>query len=121
MKLCARTCVAAVALAGLLSAAYAQTEETRPSSCGGRVDLVEELASQFHERQAAVGQIEETAILELFVSDQGTWTIVASGTDGQSCVLAAGEDWETLDGSAGAGVVVGQSPGALGGRLAVSQ
>lgn len=120
MTILARAWVAAVAFASLLTAAHAQTAETPLSTCGGRGELVEQLAAQFHERQAAVGQLDQTAIVEVFVSDQGTWTIIASGTDGQSCVLAAGQDWESLDGSAGAGVVVGQSPGELGGSLAVS-
>ena len=120
MRLWTRTCMTAVAFGGLFLAAHAQTADAPLPTCGARADLVEQLASQFHEMQSAIGQLHETAILEVFASDQGTWTIIASGTDGQSCVLAAGEDWESLDGSAGAGVVVGQSSGAAGGSLAVS-
>ena len=33
-------------------------------------------------------------MVEIFVSDNGTWTILATGTDGKSCVLSAGEGWQ---------------------------
>ena len=63
--------------------------------CGTRDVLVEKLSNEFKENQAAVGMLHDTAILEVFVSEQGSWTILATGTDGRSCVLAAGRDWET--------------------------
>ena len=46
------------------------------------------------ENPAAVGQINGDAVIEVFVSEKGTWTILATGTDGKSCVLSAGEDFE---------------------------
>ena len=30
----------------------------------------------------------------VFVSGNGTWTIIATGTDGKSCLLSAGKDWQ---------------------------
>ncbi|WP_280800260.1 MULTISPECIES: hypothetical protein [unclassified Mesorhizobium] len=33
-------------------------------------------------------------MLEIFVSDQGTWTILATDTHGQSCIITAGEGWD---------------------------
>ncbi len=32
--------------------------------------------------------------MEIFVSPAGTWTILATGTDGLSCVLAVGEGFD---------------------------
>jgi hypothetical protein len=102
MALFAKSCIATAVLAGLLLSASAQTSntytETQADStnvCGVRNDLVQRLSSEFRENQAAVGMLHESAILEVFVSDQGSWTILATGTDGRSCVLAAGQDWET--------------------------
>jgi hypothetical protein len=30
------------------------------------------------------------------VSPKGTWTILVTGTDGKACIVAAGQNWETL-------------------------
>ena len=35
-----------------------------------------------------------SVILEVFVSEQGTWTILATDTHGLSCVISAGEGWD---------------------------
>lgn len=93
-----KSCILAAAVAGGALTASAQTSNTTTAAaadvCGTRTVLVERLLSEFKENQAAVGTLHEDAILEVFVSDQGTWTILATGTDGRSCVLAAGQDFE---------------------------
>lgn len=71
--------------------------------CGARNVLVERLLSEFKENQQAVGTLHDSAILEVFVSNQGSWTILATGTDGRSCVLAAGQDWEIALAAIGTG------------------
>ena len=38
--------------------------------------------------------INGSAVIEVFVSENGSWTILATGTDGKSCVLSAGEGCE---------------------------
>ncbi len=35
-------------------------------------------------------------MLEVFVSDSGTWTVVVTDPEGVSCVLAAGQSWEEI-------------------------
>ena len=62
--------------------------------CADRAAMVKSLSDQYREAPAAVGQVSGKAVIEVFVSQQGTWTILATGTDGQSCVLSAGENWE---------------------------
>jgi hypothetical protein len=63
--------------------------------CGQRDRLVDELERNFNERAMAVGQVNDNAVVELFVSEEsGTWTIIATGTDGMSCILSAGQDWD---------------------------
>jgi hypothetical protein len=65
------------------------------SSCGPRADIVAKLAQEFKENQQAVGFVNENAVLEVFVSGTGSWTIIATGTDGKSCLLSAGQNWES--------------------------
>lgn len=62
--------------------------------CAQRDELVKSLAEKYRENPAAVGQIDGNAVIEVFVSNAGSWTILATGTDGNSCVVSAGEGWE---------------------------
>lgn len=62
--------------------------------CGKRDSMVADLARQFQEAPLATGMVDEKAVLEIFVSASGSWTILATGTDGMSCVLAVGEGFE---------------------------
>ena len=79
-----------------------QASET--TNCGPRDQIVAQLGTVFSEAQNGMGIIDQTAVVEVFVSDQGTFTILASGTDGTSCILASGEGWDGTvpDGGKGA-------------------
>ena len=68
---------------------------TTANFCAERTEMVKSLAEQFKENPAAVGVINPSAVVEVFVSPDGSWTILATGTDGKSCVLSAGVGWET--------------------------
>ena len=67
------------------------------TSCGPRADIVAKLAQEFHEDQQAVGFVNENAVLEVFVSGNGSWTIIATGSDGKSCLISAGQNWESTN------------------------
>ena len=63
-------------------------------ACTDRAALVERLTETYGERFAGAGMQNERAIFEIWVSDEtGTWTIIMSRPNGQSCVMAAGENW----------------------------
>jgi hypothetical protein len=72
--------------------------------CGKRDEIVRSLGDQFHEKQQAVGVVDQNAILEIFVSAAGTWTIIATGTDGNSCLVSSGEGWDSMTMMAGVDV-----------------
>lgn len=63
--------------------------------CGERDQVLAELSTQFKEKPMAVGQVDNNAVVEILVSEAGTWTILATGTDGQSCIVSAGEGFES--------------------------
>ncbi|UVK39980.1 hypothetical protein LHFGNBLO_001398 [Mesorhizobium sp. AR10] len=65
------------------------------SQCAARTDMVKALGERFHEQVTALGLVNPNVVLEVFVSDQGTWTILATDTRGQSCVVSAGEGWQS--------------------------
>ena len=81
------------ALAGSLLAMSA-TPSPAMNFCADRAEMVKSLADKFKETPTAVGQINGDAVVEVFVSRNGTWTILATGTNGKSCVLSAGEGFE---------------------------
>jgi hypothetical protein len=64
------------------------------SNCGPRDEIVAQLGSVFQEAPSGMGMIDPNAVVEVFVSDAGTFTILASNTDGTSCILASGEGWD---------------------------
>jgi hypothetical protein len=78
----------------LPAAGLAQEVDQEQEACAPRDQIVQKLASDFREQQQAVGMVNDDAVLEVFVSGKGTWTIIATGTDGNSCVISAGEDWD---------------------------
>lgn len=63
--------------------------------CGNRDEIVKSLTEQFKESPQAVGVVDKNAVLEIFVSASGTWTIIATGTDGNSCLVSSGEGWDS--------------------------
>jgi len=63
--------------------------------CGNRAEIVRSLSEQFKEAPQAVGVVDKNAVLEIFVSPAGTWTIIATGTDGNSCLVSSGEGWDS--------------------------
>ena len=63
--------------------------------CGPRQEVVEALGQKFHEDRKAIGLAAgRQAIVELFVSAQGTWTLSLTDTKGLTCIVGAGEDWQ---------------------------
>lgn len=72
-----------------------QQSEPDGAMCGARTDVLNELAQQFREKPMAVGQIDSSAVVEILVSDSGSWTIIATGTDGQSCIVSTGEGFQS--------------------------
>lgn len=62
--------------------------------CGERDQMVRDLDREFREQPLASGLVDKDAVMEIFVSASGTWTILATGTDGLACVMAVGEGFD---------------------------
>jgi hypothetical protein len=85
--------VAAIVASSLLGSAT--SAPAQQAQCAARNDMIQQLDAQFAEKPAAVGQVDQQSVVEIFVSEQGTWTILVTGTDGGSCVLASGDSWDS--------------------------
>jgi predicted methyltransferase len=62
--------------------------------CSRRSDLVKILNSKYSEQLSGFGVSGQQNIVEVFVSESGSWTILMSNTIGVSCIIAAGQSWE---------------------------
>ena len=85
---------AAAAVAGLSFHPLPAMAQDTP--CADRSNVVDTLDSQYKESPRAIGLVSKEAVLEIFVSDSGTWTVVVTDPKGMSCVLAAGQSWEEI-------------------------
>lgn len=78
----------------ILVAAPLYSSSAQAQTCRPHNELVAKLGSRFKEKRRAFGLINETRMMEVFVSKAGTWTMLVTTTDKISCVVAAGESWE---------------------------
>ena len=72
--------------------------------CASRSDIVVFLKAHFGEVVVAQGLSSRGHLVEVFVSPAGSWTILLSQPDGQSCLADAGEAM-VMEPSAGHSVV----------------
>ncbi|MFO1132519.1 MAG: hypothetical protein U1E16_11000 [Hyphomicrobiales bacterium] len=84
--------ILAAAAAGSWTLPATATQQV--SSCANHDEIVKVLAQRYHEAPRAIGLASRSAVIEVFTSKSGTWTILLTKTDGASCILAAGSNWE---------------------------
>ena len=62
--------------------------------CFPHADVVDALGKKFGERITGLGLSKnQQSVLELYVSDGGSWTVLITNAQGVSCVRAMGESW----------------------------
>lgn len=67
------------------------------ANCAPRDTVVAQLAETYGETRQSIGLGANNALMELFASDQtGTWTITVTMANGLTCLVAAGQAFETL-------------------------
>lgn len=66
------------------------------TQCGPRDQIVKVLGGRYHENRQAIGLATGMkSVVELFVSEQGTWTMTVTDTSGTTCIVGAGEAWQS--------------------------
>ena len=64
-------------------------------TCDQRGALVTALDKLYAEKPISLGIANNGSVIEVFASAEGSWTIVLTSPTGMSCMLAAGDSWET--------------------------
>ncbi len=87
-----RFSVAVLALIGLSIPASAQQ-----IPCGKRGDVLKQLSVRHSEAPAAMGLSSTGSMLEVLTSPAGdSWTVIMTMPNGMSCLVAHGENWESV-------------------------
>jgi hypothetical protein len=81
----------AFAVALVLSSAHSSLSAP---TCARYQDLMKILSTRYQEKISAYGLTKQQQKVEIFVSKNGTFTILATTTDGISCIIAVGDSWE---------------------------
>lgn len=77
----------------------------RAEQCAPRDTVAQHLGTKYSEAQTAAGLQTSTRIVEVWASEEGTWTILVTRADGMSCIVAAGTHWrETIPAERVAGI-----------------
>ena len=84
------------AIAGALVISANAATVTAQQMCGERGAVIRSLADKFNERPVSMGLANNGAILEVFSSTKGSWTILITQPSGTSCLVAAGDYWENM-------------------------
>ena len=85
-----------VILLSVLFILYPFNPAVAQQACGERAKFMNKLEEVFAERPIAMGLTEKGAVLEVFASQQGSWTFLITMPSGLSCVVASGQSWESL-------------------------
>lgn len=84
-------------LAAVLAATQFAQAQPR-NNCAARSIVIERLASKFGETRKSVGLGANNGIVEMHASDStGTWSITVTHPNGMTCLVAAGNAFETLN------------------------
>ena len=79
--------ISLISTAGLAAAA---------PQCGDHNKIVDVLGHKYKETRRVMGVVNAKSVMEMFMSPQGTWTMVITDTSGISCITAAGEEWQDV-------------------------
>ena len=82
--------LAAMSLVSITDIAEAATQ------CGNHDKILDVLGNRFKETRRVMGVVNAKAVMEIFMSPQGTWTMVITNTSGLSCITSSGEEWQEV-------------------------
>lgn len=86
---------AAIAASVVLSATSFITEDAdaRSARCGSHKDVVAFLGKKYKETRIGMGLINAGQMMELFMSERGSWTMLITRPDGVTCFGPVGKNW----------------------------
>jgi hypothetical protein len=80
----------------VIGSCFVTTEAVAQAICGNHNLVIDNLQQAYAEAPISMGVTSGGAVIEVFASAEGTWTLVITQPNGVSCLIAAGQDWEQL-------------------------
>lgn len=66
-------------------------------ACTKRADVISHLGKKYKEVPSSIGLANNGGVIEVLSSKKGsTWTIIITMPNGTSCMIAAGENWQSV-------------------------
>lgn len=96
LRYLSRGCAGTVVLFFALTLHPAATLSQPEYNCASQSDLRSYLEEAYAEKLAAVGMVNEQTIMEIYVADTGTWTVVLTNPAGVSCLVLSGQGWQSI-------------------------
>lgn len=66
------------------------------SVCGNRDEIISRLKNGYQESTTGIGLSTNGGVIELYTSERGSFTLMVTQPNGVSCLIAAGDNWETI-------------------------
>ncbi|MGR3463109.1 MAG: hypothetical protein ACU0B5_04415 [Roseovarius sp.] len=86
-----------LSLSTALACLLAIPASAQSGQCAPREMVVQRLNEAYGETRRSMGLGANNAVVEVFASDaSGSWTITVTGTNGITCLIAAGQAFETV-------------------------
>ena len=87
-----------LSFAAVLTAAslFGLAGEAAAMQCANHDNMAKALTGKFKETRRAMGLVNSTGVMEVFMSPQGTWTVVVTDTRGIACIAASGDGWQDV-------------------------
>ena len=70
-----------------------QAPPQQAPKCGPHAAMKEGLLKRYKESRRGLGLISPTAVMEMYFSEAGTWTVLITDISGNSCVASSGTYW----------------------------
>ncbi|SDE34063.1 hypothetical protein [Limimaricola pyoseonensis] len=66
--------------------------------CGPHAEITAHLAERYGESRRAIALDGKRRVVEIYASDDGSWSLLTTKPGGPTCLMAAGEAFEALAG-----------------------
>lgn len=87
-----------VLLGAALATLLAAPASAQQAVCGDRNEIISRLENGYEEANTGLGLSANGGVVELYTSKKGTWTLMLTQPNGVSCLIAAGDNWEHVEG-----------------------
>ena len=88
------------AFGAVLMACFAMTSQTWAGVrvCGERLKMAKMLTGKYQETPRAIGvSATGKSLLEVYTSNEGSWTVLLTTAQGMACIMGAGHSWQDKD------------------------